>query len=168
MRQRWQDPAYRLVQTEHLRAFQPPPTLSGPANGRWKGGRSMRMGYVIVRVSVDRYRHEHRLIAERALGRPLAANECVHHIDGVKTNNSSNLLICSTSFHQWLENRLAQRRNPEKFSRDRLKGARMSNAAQRRNPVKMSRDRRKAAYVRWKKSPRTTPERETSGPRAKQ
>ena len=32
--------------------------------------------------------HEHRLVAERKLGRPLASGEVVHHIDGNKQNNS--------------------------------------------------------------------------------
>lgn len=33
-------------------------------------------------------RHEHRIIAERVLGRPLVRNEVVHHIDGNKRNNA--------------------------------------------------------------------------------
>lgn len=31
---------------------------------------------------------EHRLIMQRALGRPLLSSESVHHIDGDKTNNA--------------------------------------------------------------------------------
>ena len=37
---------------------------------------------------------EHRVVAERILGRPLKAGEVVHHIDGNKRNNDSkNILV---------------------------------------------------------------------------
>lgn len=37
-------------------------------------------------------RHEHRIVAERMLGRPLRPEEVVHHIDGDKRNNAENNL----------------------------------------------------------------------------
>jgi hypothetical protein len=45
-------------------------------------------------------RHEHRVVAEEMLGRPLEAGEIVHHIDGNKHNNDpSNLQVMTQSDH---------------------------------------------------------------------
>lgn len=38
-------------------------------------------------------RHEHRIVAEQILGRPLLPGEIVHHIDKDKRNNSPENLI---------------------------------------------------------------------------
>lgn len=45
-------------------------------------------------------RHEHRVVAERMLGRPLQRGEIVHHIDGDRRNNDpSNLQVMTQSEH---------------------------------------------------------------------
>lgn len=45
-------------------------------------------------------RHEHRVVAEGALGRPLARGEVVHHIDGDKRNNApENLEVITQGEH---------------------------------------------------------------------
>ena len=45
-------------------------------------------------------RHEHRVVAEQTLGRPLVPGEIVHHIDGDKLNNDpANLAVMTQSEH---------------------------------------------------------------------
>lgn len=45
-------------------------------------------------------RHEHRVVAERVLGRPLREGEVVHHRDGDKHNNAAeNLEVITQSQH---------------------------------------------------------------------
>jgi hypothetical protein len=129
----WQDPEWRRRQDERKRRPRPEhsafmkahwETLSpdekhrwiaamvrrGAANGQWKGGRINDGSYIRVRVG-GQYRREHRLIAERALGRPLARDEVVHHINSNPLDNRpENLLICSKSYHHSLEHRIRRRR----------------------------------------------------------
>lgn len=43
---------------------------------------------------------EHRIIAEKIVGRELLSNEIIHHIDGDKRNNSlSNLIVTTRAEH---------------------------------------------------------------------
>ncbi len=45
-------------------------------------------GYWYIKVSSGKYELEHRIIAESILKRPLTDKENVHHINGIKTDNS--------------------------------------------------------------------------------
>jgi hypothetical protein len=77
---------------------------------RWKGGRCVsRSGYVFVYCpghpcsTTNGYAAEHRRVMSDALGRKLARNEEVHHIDGNKANNSlDNLSVIKKGKHQRL------------------------------------------------------------------
>ena len=56
-------------------------------------------GYVRISINSHR-RYEHRVVAERMLGRPLASHEYVHHRDGDRTNNDpANLEVLSQRRH---------------------------------------------------------------------
>ncbi|MEN6325822.1 MAG: HNH endonuclease [Syntrophomonas sp.] len=83
-------------------------------NPNWKGGRTIASnGYVLVKMpghpmaDSRGYVYEHRLVAERKLGRPLLPGEIVHHKDGYKQNDSDeNIEVeVNIAFH------LAQHRN---------------------------------------------------------
>ena len=67
-------------------------------------------GYKMTTNKSGKRDKEHRVIAEKALSRPLKRGETVHHIDLIKSNNSSsNLLICTNSYHHYLHHRMAER-----------------------------------------------------------
>lgn len=94
------------------------PQTSGSKNGNWKGGKRLdKRGYVRVSGFGCRY-HEHRIVAEKVLGRPLKRWEVVHHINGDKADNRNcNLLICTRSYHKQLHERMAQLYQQEHFQR---------------------------------------------------
>lgn len=67
------------------------------------------------RAKSNGYVREHLLVVEEMLGRPLAPNEVIHHIDGNRGNNSpSNLeVLSSQSEHFSLHMREYHKSNPE-------------------------------------------------------
>ena len=72
---------------------------------------------MIVYVAPNTFKFEHRIVAERALGRPLKANEVVHHINCDKLDNRpSNLLVCARGYHKWLHDEMGRRYAQEHFT----------------------------------------------------
>lgn len=74
-------------------------SLLGAKNPNWKGGYIRTDGYKCIGIGKRKY-YEHRLVAEKMLGRPLKNGDIIHHIDGNKSNNAaSNLRILTQNEH---------------------------------------------------------------------
>lgn len=92
-------------------------TKSGAQNPNWKGGRSITPdGYVLIRVGIGHhladvrgYAYEHRLVAEKSLGRRLLPSEIVHHKDETRQNNTpDNLKVVAGNAEHYLLHRTRQ------------------------------------------------------------
>ena len=95
---------------------------NGNHSWNYKGDKNIKTdGYVYAYVDVNNRRKEHILIAENILGRKLKENECVHHINGdKKDNNHKNLLICTNSYHRYIENLMGYLYKRQHFGHDKL------------------------------------------------
>ncbi len=75
-----------------------PPVRYGSENNKWNGGKSISRGYIHVRISEHPRRNkrgyvpEQVLVAEKFIGRFLSSEELVHHINSIKTDNSTDNL----------------------------------------------------------------------------
>jgi HNH endonuclease len=87
---------------------------TGAGNPNWRGGRSLSSnGYFLVRVGIFHhlsdvrgYAYEHRVNAEKKIGRRLFAGELVHHINGEKQDNRlENLMVVPSIAHHLAEHR---------------------------------------------------------------
>jgi HNH endonuclease len=86
-------------------------------NPNWKGGRLIASnGYVLIRLpnhplaDVRGYVYEHRVVAEKKIGRSLLPSEQVHHRDENKQNNDpSNLEVVQDGHHHRALHRKAGR-----------------------------------------------------------
>ena len=60
-------------------------------------------GYIVIKTGVRQWELEHRVIMAQTIGRPLIADEQVHHANGDKQDNRlENLVLMTNSEHQRL------------------------------------------------------------------
>jgi len=83
----------------------------GKGNYNWKGGRTVNLGYVHIKIYPDNFFYsmvdgkgyvlEHRLIMAKHLGRNLHRWELVHHLNGIRDDNHlENLQLVTDERHK--------------------------------------------------------------------
>lgn len=76
----------------------------GELHGNWKGGQWKQGNYMMVKVT-NGYKKEHRLIAEKVLGKPLPPEAVVHHYNGYDSEHKAQLVICENQAYHLLLHR---------------------------------------------------------------
>lgn len=98
------------------------PRQRGPNNPNWKGGRVKLIdgrigvyapGHPEATLCGGIYALEYRLVATEMIGRPLRADEVVHHVNGDPTDNRpDNLEVMTDEQHKALHANQIARRDP--------------------------------------------------------
>lgn len=87
----------------------------------WRGGHiGKTTGYIYIKID-GKDIGEHILVAEKTIGRRLYADEVVHHINGIKTDNRpENLQVMTNSEHVKLHQIKAKPKICKRCGRERL------------------------------------------------
>jgi hypothetical protein len=93
---------YCGMHAQRVRRYGDPNHITGPEQHR-EACRRAALAYKDAKPTTYRKRHnrhEHRVVAEQMLGRPLLPGEIVHHKDGNKHNNApENLEVMTQAEH---------------------------------------------------------------------
>jgi len=101
----------------------------GKDNNAWKGGKTIdNNGYIKIRceehpraTKAGLYVFEHLLVMEKKIGRFIKKNECVHHINGIKSDNrEENLIILTRGEHSSYHRNKELNEGKELFGRTKL------------------------------------------------
>ena len=83
-------------------------------NPNWRGGKTVSShGYILIRVGTDHhladvrgYAYEHRIVAEKKIGRKLKPGERIHHINKNKSDNRpKNIMVTGSNAEHFLQHR---------------------------------------------------------------
>lgn len=96
---------YCGMHSQRVRRYGDPYFVTSKEQSR-ENSRKAALSYKVARPDVYKKlhnRHEHRVVAEQMLGRPLLRGEIVHHKDGNRHNNSpENLEVMTQADHMRL------------------------------------------------------------------
>jgi hypothetical protein len=103
-----------LLKGEYRRFIQGHNSMRGDKAYAWRGGRiGNGTGYMNLYLpdhprAVDGYVLEHRVIAEKVLGKQLSLTAVIHHINEKRSDNSNNnLMICEDeNYHKLIHRRM--------------------------------------------------------------
>lgn len=74
--------------------------ISKSKKGKGKGFSLKPSGYIDITMGENKFRGQHVVVMESAIGRRIQAHECVHHVDHNKQNNDlDNLRLMTKSEH---------------------------------------------------------------------